>query len=107
MTEEILQGPRMTPAVEETDIPATACPRSLYDLIETISKHAKWTLRGSRVTISDKWGPVLRVDYVMPGEKESPIVTRMVCWQPPERGPRVLMECGYDVPPLPGEYPPR
>jgi len=63
------------------------------------TRHMK--LGNSLLTRSAKWGPVLRIDFEVPGQNFPPLINRIVCWQ--TRKPvtlHVQYAIGQDIPPL-------
>ena len=84
-----------TPASE--DSPAA---RACVAMVESWAARPGWTLGKRRVTQSDRWGVIVRVDFTIPGTEPTSRVNRAICWQQPDGKIGFLQSIGQDIPPL-------
>ena len=104
MTEETESFPPVAP-VDELEVSgnsdvASAC----YDLVEKLASALKCELGGTSVTQSERWGVILRADFVMPGIGEGTSVNRFVSWQAPDGTYHTTVVLDQETAPLTGRY---
>ena len=83
------------PAPEDSPA-AQAC----IALVESQTARHGRTLGRRRVTQSERWGVILRVDFTFPGTGPSSRVNRAICWRQPDGKTGFGHSIGQDIPPL-------
>lgn len=72
-------------------------------VIRKLAVGSNLTLGIPAFTRSERWGPVMRVDFTHQGESLTPLISRIICWQEPTGDVVLNVQFGQLVPPLKAE----
>jgi hypothetical protein len=100
MREDHEIGPPLEPADERELAGNDAFLASCQAALDDISITKGWTLGPQRLTHSDRWGPVWRVDFEFPDTSLKPLINRIICWQTEKGDIALTFAIGQFVSPL-------